>query len=174
MFSVKVTLGASNVADAHDLMAESKAPKNSTCMTNGICSTTKVGNTFWGSSLMRVAAFSGMMIMAAARDLMIVFLGVEMMSIAVYVLAGLNRGSVRSAEGALKYFLLGAFSTGFLLYGIALVYGATGSTDIVVIGQRIVQYSLTGHSMLLIGVGLLLVGFVRSAVSTPAVPPVGR
>ena len=111
------------------------------------------------SHVLVLFATSGMMIMAAARDLMIVFLGVEMMSIAVYVLAGLNRGSVRSAEGALKYFLLGAFSTGFLLYGIALVYGATGSTDIIVIGQRIVQYSLTGHSMLLIGVGLLLVGF---------------
>ena len=119
------------------------------------------------SHVLVLFATSGMMIMAAARDLMIVFLGVEMMSIAVYVLAGLNRGSVRSAEGALKYFLLGAFSTGFLLYGIALVYGATGSTDIVVIGQRIVQYSLTGHSMLLIGVGLLLVGFAFKVAAVP-------
>ena len=119
------------------------------------------------SHVLVLFATSGMMIMAAARDLMIVFLGVEMMSIAVYVLAGLNRGSVRSAEGALKYFLLGAFSTGFLLYGIALVYGATGSTDIIVIGQRIVQYSLTGHSMLLIGVGLLLVGFAFKVAAVP-------
>ena len=74
-------------------------------------------------------ATSGMMLLAAARDLMIVFLGIELMSIAVYVLAGLNRRSSRAAEGALKYFLLGAFSTGFLLYGIALVYGATGTHE---------------------------------------------
>ena len=64
MFSVKVTLGASKVADAHDLMADSKAPKNKTCMTNGICSMTKVGNTFCGSSAIKVAARSGMMIKA--------------------------------------------------------------------------------------------------------------
>ena len=62
--------------------------------------------------------------------LMIVFLGIELMSIAVYALAGINRRSERSAEGALKYFLLGAFSTAFLLYGIALVYGATGTTNL--------------------------------------------
>ncbi len=104
-------------------------------------------------------ATSGMMILAAARDLMIVFLGIEIMSIAIYVLAGMNRRSVRAAEGSLKYFLLGAFATGFLLYGIALIYGATGSTDLTVIGERIVQYRLATNSMLMIGVGLLLVGF---------------
>ena len=75
-------------------------------------------------------ASSGMMLLVAARDLMIVFLGIELMSISVYALAGINRRSERSAEGALKYFLLGAFSTAFLLYGIALVYGATGTTNL--------------------------------------------
>jgi NADH-quinone oxidoreductase subunit N len=65
-----------------------------------------------------------------ARDLMIVFLGIELMSISVYALAGLNRRSERVGRGRLKYFLLGAFSTAFLLYGIALVYGATGSTGL--------------------------------------------
>src|SRR2546429_389741 len=75
-------------------------------------------------------ASSGMMLLAAARDLIIVFLGIELMSISVYALAGINRRSIRSAEGALKYFLLGAFSTAFLLYGIALVYGATGATNL--------------------------------------------
>jgi NADH-quinone oxidoreductase subunit N len=104
-------------------------------------------------------ATSGMMILAAARDLMIVFLGIEIMSIAIYVLAGMNRRSVRAAEGSLKYFLLGAFATGFLLYGIALIYGATGSTDLTVIGERILQFRLATNSMLMIGVGLLLVGF---------------
>jgi len=119
------------------------------------------------SHVLVLFATSGMMIMAAARDLMIVFLGVEMMSIAVYVLAGMNRSSARSAEGALKYFLLGAFSTGFLLYGIALIYGATGTTNIPMIGARIVTYSLVHHSMLLIGVGLLLVGFAFKVAAVP-------
>jgi NADH-quinone oxidoreductase subunit N len=119
------------------------------------------------SHVLILFATSGMMIMASARDLMIVFLGIELMSIAVYVLAGLNRSSVRSAEGALKYFLLGAFSTGFLLYGIALIYGATGTTNIPAIGERVVTYSLVHHSMLLIGVGLLLVGFGFKVAAVP-------
>jgi NADH-quinone oxidoreductase subunit N len=119
------------------------------------------------SHVLVLFATAGMMIMAASRDLMILFLGVEMMSIAVYVLAGMNRGSVRSAEGALKYFLLGAFSTGFLLYGIALIYGATGSTNIGVVGERIAHFALTGHAMLLIGVGLLLVGFAFKVAAVP-------
>ena len=99
------------------------------------------------------------MLLAAARDLMIVFLGIELMSVAVYVLAGLNRRSEKSAEGALKYFLLGAFSTGFLLYGIALVYGATGSTNLHEIGRGIGAGAALRARMLLIGIALLLVGF---------------
>ena len=112
-------------------------------------------------------ATAGMMTLAAARDLMIVFLGIEIMSIAVYVLAGLNRRSAKAAEGALKYFLLGAFATGFLLYGIALTYGATGSTNLSVIGKVIVDHRLQSQSMLLIGVGLLLVGFGFKVAAVP-------
>src|SRR5213592_4225077 len=67
----------------------------------------------------------GMMLMAGGEDLIVVFLGLELMSVCVYVLAGINRHSAPAAEAALKYFLLGAFASGFLLYGIALVYGAT-------------------------------------------------
>ena len=69
---------------------------------------------------------AGMIVMAAATDLIVIFLGLEVMSISVYVLAGAWRTQPRSNEAALKYFLLGAFATGFLLYGIALLYGATG------------------------------------------------
>ncbi len=119
------------------------------------------------SHVLVLFATSGMMIMAAARDLMILFLGLEMMSIAVYVLAGMNRRSERSAEAALKYFLLGAFATGFLLYGIALVYGATGATNLSVIGQRIMAYQLHHTAMLLVGVGLLLVGFGFKVAAVP-------
>src|SRR3954466_809837 len=102
-------------------------------------------------------ASSGMMLLAAARDLMIVFLGIELMSISVYALAGINRRSVRSAEGALKYFLLGAFSTAFLLYGIALIYGATATTDIGLIGTRIVSLGIARSGLLAIGMALLLI-----------------
>jgi NADH-quinone oxidoreductase subunit N len=66
---------------------------------------------------------------------------------------------VRAAEGALKYFLLGAFSTAFLLYGIALIYGATAATNLSVIGDRVVQYGLTGSPLLMTGIALMLVGF---------------
>jgi NADH-quinone oxidoreductase subunit N len=119
------------------------------------------------SHVLVLFATSGMMMMAAARDLMIVFLGLEIMSIAVYVLAGMNRRSRRSAEGALKYFLLGAFATGFLLYGIALVYGATGSTNLTTIGANIVNYKLAHQSMLLIGIGMLMVGFGFKVAAVP-------
>ena len=71
-------------------------------------------------------AASGMIVMAAANDLMVFFLGPETMSIAVYVLTGMWRSNGRSSEAAMKYFLMGAYATGFLLYGIALIYGATG------------------------------------------------
>ena len=114
-----------------------------------------------------VFATAGMMLLAAARDLMIVFLGIELMSIAVYVLAGLNRRSSRAAEAALKYFLLGAFSTGFLLYGIALVFGATGSTNIADIGAAVLERGLTTSPMLLAGVALLMVGLGFKVAAAP-------
>jgi NADH-quinone oxidoreductase subunit N len=112
-------------------------------------------------------ASSGMMLLAAARDLMIVFLGIELMSISVYALAGMNRRSERSAEGALKYFLLGAFSTAFLLYGIALVYGATGSTNLSVIAGRTTMYGLTTSPLLITGIALMLVGFGFKVATVP-------
>jgi len=111
-------------------------------------------------------ASSGMMLLAAARDLMIVFLGIELMSISVYALAGLNRRSIRAAEGALKYFLLGAFSTAFLLYGIALVYGATGATNLEVIGQHALANG-GGGPLFVIGIALLLIGFGFKVATVP-------
>ncbi|HJQ21575.1 MAG TPA: NADH-quinone oxidoreductase subunit N [Gemmatimonadaceae bacterium] len=112
-------------------------------------------------------ASSGMMLLAAARDLMIVFLAVELMSIAVYCLAGLNRRSIRAAEGALKYFLLGAFSSAFLLYGIALLYGATGSTNIGVIAGRLGVAAATESALMLAGIAFLLVGFGFKVATVP-------
>ena len=100
----------------------------------------------------------GMMLMAAARDLIVVFLGLEVMSVAVYALAALNRRDRKSAEAGLKYFILGAFSTGFFLYGIALTYGATGSTNIAAIGEA-VRTAAFQPALLVGGVALLAVGF---------------
>jgi len=109
---------------------------------------------------------SGMMILAAARDLMFIFLGLELMSIAVYVLAGVNRRSARGAEAALKYLLLGSFATGFLLYGMALVFGATGGTRLVDMNTWI-NANPALSPMFVIGMGLLLVGFAFKVAAAP-------
>ena len=100
---------------------------------------------------------SGMVFMAAANDLIVIFLALEIMSVAVYVLVGMLRQEVRSNEASLKYFLLGAFATGFLLYGIAFFYGATGSTRLDVVAQAVARDGLT--PFLLLGLALVLVGF---------------
>ena len=102
----------------------------------------------------------GMMFMAKANDLMIVFLGLETLSISIYVLVGFLRTNVKSNEASLKYFLLGAFSSGFLLYGIALIYGATGTTKLPDIARYIENTPhLLSNPMLLASIGLLIVGF---------------
>jgi NADH-quinone oxidoreductase subunit N len=119
------------------------------------------------SHVLVLLASSGMMLLAGARDLMIVFLGIELMSISVYALAGMNRRSIRSAEGALKYFLLGAFSTAFLLYGIALVYGATGTTNLTMIAGRITMYGLASSPLLATGIAMLLIGFGFKVATVP-------
>jgi NADH-quinone oxidoreductase subunit N len=100
---------------------------------------------------------SGMIFLAAANDLIVIFLALEIMSVAVYVLAGLLRREVRSTEAALKYFLLGAFATGFLLYGIAFFYGAAGSTRLDVIAEAVARDGLRPFTVL--GIALVLVGF---------------
>src|SRR5207244_13112779 len=83
-----------------------------------------------------------MMLMAGGEDLMVIFLGLELMSVAVYVLAGIDRKSGAAAEAALKYFLLGAFASGFLLYGIALVYGAASTTNLTQIACQVRHLSM--------------------------------
>ena len=127
----------------------------------------RTGITAAESHVLVLLASSGMMLLAGARDLMIVFLGIELMSISVYALSGMNRRSERSAEGALKYFLLGAFSTAFLLYGIALVYGATGSTNLTVIAGRTTMYGLTSSPLLIAGIAMMLIGFGFKVATVP-------
>ena len=105
-----------------------------------------------------ILAAVGMTLMAGAGDLIVVFLGLETMSLALYVLAGSFRGRIESAEASMKYFLLGAFASGFFVYGLALVYGATGSTNIDRIGAAIGGGSAR-DPLLVVGFGLLVVGF---------------
>src|SRR5215204_2972964 len=119
------------------------------------------------SHVLVLLATSGMMLLAGARDFAVVFLGIELMSVSVYVLTGLNRRSARSAEGALKYFLLGAFSTAFLLYGIALVYGATGAITYSAIAARLMDPSVVGSPLLKVGLALLVVGFGFKVAAAP-------
>ncbi|HLC40167.1 MAG TPA: NADH-quinone oxidoreductase subunit N [Methylomirabilota bacterium] len=112
-------------------------------------------------------AAGGMILMASGNDLLIIFLGLEQMSISLYVLAGFFRTELRSSESAMKYFLLGAFATGFFLYGIALIYGATGTTNLDGIAQTLQQTPLGRDPLLLIGAALLLVGFGFKISSVP-------
>jgi len=100
-------------------------------------------------------ALAGMVLMLETTNLMLLLIGLEVFSVSLYVLCGLTRGRVRSIEAALKYFLLGAFSSGFLVYGLALLYGAAGSLDLAEIGQVAANRP---SPMLNLGLGLLIVG----------------
>jgi NADH-quinone oxidoreductase subunit N len=109
----------------------------------------------------------GMMIMASSLDLMTIFLGLETLSISLYVLAGFLREQRKSNESALKYLLLGAFASGFVLYGIALVYGATGSINLKQVAQAIALGRVDTPALLVIGMGLLIVGFGFKVAAVP-------
>ena len=112
-------------------------------------------------------AATGMVVMAGANDLIVVFLGLETMSLALYVLAGIFRTRIEGGEASMKYFLLGAFASGFFLYGIALIYGSTGSTNLAKIAAAGTQAGAASDPLLLIGFGLLLVGFGFKISSVP-------
>jgi NADH-quinone oxidoreductase subunit N len=102
---------------------------------------------------------TGMMLMAAAINLMTIFMALEILSIALYVLVGLNRAEQRSAEGALKYLLLGAFASGFLLYGMALLYGQAGTTSLAGLHDHVASLGGEFPPLLLAGLGLMIIGF---------------
>jgi NADH-quinone oxidoreductase subunit N len=112
-------------------------------------------------------AVAGMILMATASDLLLIFLALEVLSLAVYVLTGMRRESPVAVEAAFKYFLLGAFSSAFFLYGIAFAYGVTGTTRLDRIGSLMAAQSSAPTPMLLIALGLLLVGFAFKVSAVP-------
>ena len=109
----------------------------------------------------------GMMIMVSSTHFITIFIGLEVMSIAIYVLCGLLSGNPRSVEASLKYFLLGAFATAFLLYGMALIYATTGSLDIREIADYVASGNFKPTPMFMIGLAMLIVGFGFKTASVP-------
>ena len=107
----------------------------------------------------------GMMLMSGAKDLLVIFLGLELMSVSFYVLAGLNRKKLSANEASLKYFLLGAFATGFIVYGIALIYGSAQTTSLEVITLKF--SNLSTNLLFIVGVLLFLVGFSFKIAAFP-------
>ncbi len=112
-------------------------------------------------------ALAGMMLMAMATDLLVIFLALEVLSLAVYVLTGIRRDSPKASEAAFKYFLLGAFSSAFFLYGIAFTYGLTGSTRLARVGGLMAAQAMAPTPMQLVALGLLLVGFAFKVSAVP-------
>jgi NADH-quinone oxidoreductase subunit N len=126
---------------------------------------TRTGGMFDEFYTLMMMSIAGMMLMAHASDFMILFVGLEIMSICFYVMAGLSRGELPSNEASLKYFLLGAFASGFLLYGIALVYGSLGSTSYAALATNVAHSSFT--TLFWCGIGLLIFGLAFKVAAFP-------
>jgi NADH-quinone oxidoreductase subunit N len=112
-------------------------------------------------------SIAGMMLMGSATDLLVIFLALEILSLAVYVLTGIRRASAAGAEAAFKYFLLGGFSSAFFLYGIAFTFAVTGTTRLEQIGVALAAQSMNPGILVTMAVGLLLVGFAFKVSAVP-------
>jgi NADH-quinone oxidoreductase subunit N len=117
--------------------------------------------------VLALVSAAGAMLMGSANDLIIIFLGLEILSIALYVLTALNHRRVASGEAALKYFILGGFSSAIFIYGIALTYGATGSTNLTQIADFLSKNVVVTNGLLLAGLALMLVGFAFKVAAVP-------
>jgi NADH-quinone oxidoreductase subunit N len=109
----------------------------------------------------------GMMMMASTNDLLVMFVGLEIMSLGVYVLTGIRRQSATGAEASFKYFVLGAFSSAFFLYGIAMIYAATGSTKLDVIASHIASSAADPTMLVVMAMVLLVTGFAFKVSAVP-------
>ena len=112
-------------------------------------------------------SITGMIMMATANDLLVMFIALEILSIAVYVLTGIRRDDPRATEASFKYFLLGAFSSAFFLYGVAFIYGMSGSTRLDRVGAYLASQALSDNPLILVGLGFLLVGFAFKISAVP-------
>jgi len=112
-------------------------------------------------------AVLGMMVMVSSNNFVTIFIGLEVMSLSIYILCGLLKGSLRAIESSLKYFLLGSFGTAFFLYGIALIYASAGTIDIQAVRAVAVGRELGGNAIFLTGMALLIVGFGFKIASVP-------
>jgi NADH-quinone oxidoreductase subunit N len=117
-------------------------------------------------SMLLLLGLAGMMVMVSSVELITIILGLELLSVCLYVLAGYAKQDIRSVEASLKYFFFGAFSTGFLLYGVAFLYGATGSTHLTHISDACANGTYQG-SFLAVGIGLFILGFAFKIASVP-------
>ena len=115
--------------------------------------------------ILLLAATAGMMVMGSATSLVSIFLGLELLSISLYVMSGYARNDTRSQEAGVKYLLMGGFASAFVLYGMALIYGATGSTVLVEIAHR--AGNDTGNNLLLLGIVLMGIGFAFKVSAAP-------
>ena len=122
-----------------------------------------------GVSLVLVAT-AGFMLMGASMDLVMVFVALEIGSIALYVLAGIVRNSAAGDEAAMKYFLLGAFASAIFIYGGALTYAGTGTTNIIAAAGFLGRVHVVRPAVILIGMGLLIVGWVSRSPPPPSIP----
>lgn len=109
----------------------------------------------------------GMMVMVSSTSFVTIFIGLEVMSLSIYVLCGLLKSNIKAVESALKYFLLGSFATAFLLYGIALIYVSTGTIDVEAMRSITAAGKMTGNALFLGGIALLIVGFGFKIASVP-------
>lgn len=125
----------------------------------------KYGTYYGEYYILMQSSVLGMMLMAGAKDLIMVFMGLEVMSVCFYALAGINRKRIKANEASLKYFLLGAFATGFIVYGIALIYGAVQTTSIDAIASSFTQ--LSGNMLFIAGMLLFLIGFSFKIAAFP-------
>jgi NADH-quinone oxidoreductase subunit N len=125
----------------------------------------RMGNNRGEYYILIVFAVVGMMLIAGANDLIVIFLGIELMSLCLYVLVGFFRLKERSNESSIKYFLLGAFATGFLLYGITLIYGTAGTTNLTEIARLFP--TLAGNTLFVIGTALIIVAFSFKVAAVP-------
>ena len=114
-----------------------------------------------------LGAATGMMILAGASSLMVIFLAIELLSIALYILSGFNRSEQHSQEAAMKYLLLGGFASGFLLFGMALIYGETGHTQLAQIAAALQNAGNSVDPLLMAGIALLFVGFAFKISAAP-------